>query len=243
MVIAGKKVFVTGGGVRVGAAIVRAYAAKGARLVIHCNNSRNEAEELLESIGGREKGHTLFAFDLTDKNFREEGKNFASLKECLAECDVLINNASCYYRKDLFQESMQEISLQFEVNFFAPVFLMKLFAENAKDGASIVNILDQGIFKTDPKAFSYALSKKALAEATKSAALTFAPRIRVNAVAPGPMIPPVDMPFSTMEKSISSIPLKKAVAPEDVASSCVFLSENSSMTGAILTADGGLSLA
>lgn len=242
MNIEGKTVFVTGGGVRVGAVIVRAFAARGARLVIHCNNSRKEAGELLESIGGREKGHRIFFCDLTDKKLREEGGKAASLKEIFADADVLINNASCYFRKNMMEETLAEMMAQFDVNFFAPVLLMKFFAERAKEGSNIINILDQGIVKSDPKAFSYSLSKKALAEATKSAALTLAPRIRVNAVAPGPMIPPVDMPFSTMEKSMDSIPLKKTVSPEDVACACLFLAENPSMTGSIITLDGGLSL-
>ena len=119
---------------------------------------------------------------------------------------------------------------------------MKFFAERAKAGSVIVNILDQGIAGTDKNTFSYALSKKALAEATKSAALSYAPAIRVNAVAPGPMIPPPDLPFSKMEKSIQSIPLQKAVAVEDVVSACLFVAGNASMTGAIVYVDGGLSL-
>ena len=242
MKFAGKKVFVTGGGVRVGAEIVRAFVSAGAKVIIHCNSSRNEAEKLLESLGGREKGHGLFSLDLSRKDLYEEGKITEDLKEIFAGTDILVNNASCYFRRSLPEESMQEMERQFRINFFAPIFLMKLFASCAKDGSSIINILDQGIAKADPQAFSYALSKKALAEAVKSAALTLAPRIRVNAVAPGPMIPPVDMPFSTMEKSRAGIPLKKIIAPSDLAESCLFLAGNTSITGEILFVDGGLSL-
>lgn len=240
--IAGKKVFITGGAIRVGAVLVRAFARAGARVVIHCNKSVSEGQKLLESIGGEEKGHSLFAFDLACDDLWNGEEKTLSLKKALEGVDILINNASCYFRKDLKEESMQEMLQQFQINFFAPVYLMKLFALQAAENSCIIHILDQGIAKADGGAFSYALSKKALAEAVKSAALTYAPRIRVNGVAPGPMIPPTDMPFSKMEKSVEKIPLKKAVDMEDLAESCLFLARNSSITGAVLFVDGGLHL-
>ncbi|MBP5183419.1 MAG: SDR family oxidoreductase [Lentisphaeria bacterium] len=242
MVLAGKKVFVTGGAVRVGAEIVRAFAREGAFLTIHYRESVSEASALLKEIGGKEKGHGLFQMDFSGGNFREDTDSFRRLGEIFSGTDILVNNASCFFRKGLAEETMEEMEKQFQVNFFAPVRLMKLFAASTEGPRCILNILDQGIAKTDSKAFSYALSKKALAEATKSAALSLAPRIRVNGIAPGPMLPPADMPFSKMEKSREAIPRKRIVSTKDVAESCLFAARNESMTGAILFVDGGLSL-
>lgn len=240
--LTGKKVFITGGAVRVGAALVRAFVSAGAKAVIHCHNSIQEGEKLLEEIGGREKGNDLILFDLAERGIWEDEKKCAQIKEIFSGTDILINNASCYVRTPLLQEDMREMERQYQINFFAPTALMKLFAASAGENSCIINILDQGICKSDPLAFSYSLSKRSLADATRNAALAFAPRIRVNAVAPGPVIPPVDMPLSRMEKSIERIPLKRAVKVEDVASACLFLASNSSMTGTILFVDGGLSL-
>ena len=242
MVLAGKKVFVTGGAVRVGAEIVRAFAREGACVTIHFRESSREASALLEEIGGRGKGHGLFQLDFSCGTFWEDPDSLRRLGEAFSGTDILVNNASCYFRKSLADETMAEMEKQFRVNFFAPVCLMKLFAAHAAASSCIINILDQGIAKADGKAFSYAISKKALAEATKSAALSLAPRIRVNGIAPGPMIPPADMPFSKMEKSRDAIPLKRTVSTKEVAESCLFAARNESMTGAILFVDGGLSL-
>ncbi len=237
-----KKVLVTGGAIRIGREICKGFARAGATVVIHCNTHTEEGKLLLEELGGPGKGHALFSMDLSNAAELEKEENIRLLEEKFSGVDILVNNASCYIRTPIQQEKLPEMERQLNINFLSPVLLMKLFAEKAVQGSVIVNMLDQGIAKTDRNTFSYALSKKALAEATKSAALSYAPCIRVNAVAPGPMIPPPDLPLSKMEKSIQSIPLQKAIAVEDVVSACLFAAGNSSMTGAILYVDGGLSL-
>lgn len=237
-----KKVLVTGGAIRVGREICKGFAHAGASVVIHCNTHIEEGKRLLEELGGPGKGHALFSMDLAHPAELEKEENIRMLGEMFSSVDILVNNASCYIRTPVQQETLPEMERQLNINFLSPSLLMKLFAEKAKEGSVIVNMLDQGIAKTDKNTFSYALSKKAFAEAAKSAALSYAPRIRVNSVAPGPMIPPPDLPLSKMEKSIQSIPLQKAIAVEDVVSACLFVAGNASMTGAIVYVDGGLSL-
>lgn len=233
----GKKVVITGGGRRIGAALVRAFAAKGACILIHCHTGQKEGEELLEEIGGPLKGHALINCDLSlppDIPFWEKA---------LAGSTLLINNASLYFRKRMAEEEEEEREKELSVNYRTPLALMEIFFRVCrKEDPSIINILDQGIAHADPDAFTYALSKKMLAEATKACALSFAPSVRVNAVAPGPMIPPPDLPFSKMEKTLPRIPLKRAVKIEDVVKGVLFLGEAESATGTILTLDGGLSL-
>lgn len=107
---------------------------------------------------------------------------------------------------------------------------------------AVVNLLDQAIIKTAHDSFSYSLSKKALAEATRTAALHYAPRMRVNGLAPGPVFPPHGLEHLRMEKTLKTLPLGRPVNPHDLADACVMLAANSSITGATLFVDCGQSL-
>jgi len=230
MELSGKRVLVTGGALRVGREISKAFARAGAKIVIHYRDSEKEAQQLVEELGGAEAGHSCIRFDLSDPS---------SLPD-LGQLDVLINNASLFLQRKLSEEQLADAKRQFDVNFFAPMELVKRFAAQPGDNElAVVNILDQRICKTDSQSFSYALSKKALAEATLAAALQLAPRVRVNGLAPGPVFPPKGMENSKMRKTLESIPLHKAVSPQDLAEACVFLASNSSIAGALLPVDCG----
>lgn len=237
MKLQGKKAIITGGGRRVGAALVRTFAARGAHVVIHCRNSENEARSLLEEIGGEKAGHQLWVCDLTDRE-----KLDADAPSVFADASLLINNASIYIRGRIAGETPDGMAAQFAVNFTAPVLLMQYLAKYGTRPGCIVNLLDQGICRPDENSFSYALSKKALADATRAAALQLAPEIRVNGLAPGPVLPPVDMPHSRMEKTLRSVPLRRPVDLQDLCGGAVFLAENESMTGSVLFIDCGQSL-
>ena len=237
MDLQGKKAVITGAGRRVGAALVRTFAAHGAQVVIHCRNSEADARQLLDEIGGEKAGHQLWICDLTDWKKLEE-----NVRGVMTDASILINNASVFIRRDLVSETMQSMNEQLEVNFTAPVLMMQYFAEYAARPGCIINLLDQGICRPDEQSFSYGLSKKILADATRAAALQLAPDIRVNGLAPGPVLPPVDMPHSRMEKTLRSIPLRRPVDLQDLCQGAVFLAENESMTGSVLFIDCGQSL-
>ena len=177
----GKTVLVTGGAVRAGEAVSRAFAAAGAKLVIHCLKSAAAAESLRAELGPQ---HRLAVCDLCDRSAAENMiRQFAP--------DILINNAASYSRKTLMEEDGASSESQYRVNFLTPVAMIRTMAEirGEREGA-VVNILDCAIRQTPHDSFSYALSKKMLAAATRAAARQCAPWIRVNAVAPGNMIPP-----------------------------------------------------
>ena len=228
----GKKVFLTGGAVRIGAMIVRRLAAKGAEVVFTYNKSEDAAFRLLEELGGRKAGHTAFRLDLSRKIPESIFKPFGKI-------DFLINNASIFFPKNITQENFDEFELQMRINFTAPVFLSKIFARNMKDGA-IVNILDCRINSLERAEGSYWLSKKSLQNATELLAVQLAPRIRVNAVAPGAMLPPstASGDFSA-QKAAEAAPLRKLPEMNDLLDAVLFLLVNESVTGQTIYVDAG----
>ncbi len=221
--ITGKKLLITGGAVRTGAAIAAAFAEAGAEVIVH-------ARTLPESP---------LPFRVLTGDLAEPGVPERLIAEAGAP-DILINNASVYRRTPFQQESEAEVRRQMEVNFFAPLALMKAFAA-AYTGSNgiIINILDQAVAGYAPDAFGYLAGKQALAHATETAALAYAPSIRVNGIAPGPMLPPKGMEHSQMTETLKRVPLKRAVALEDITAAALFLAQNRSVTGTIVYIDGG----
>ncbi len=228
------RVLVTGGAKRFGAALVRKFSSLGARVLIHFNSSADEAEALLNEIGGPVKGHALIRYDLS-----ENPEGFPMPEDV----SILVNNASVFVRKTAPEETLSALDSQFAVNFRAPAALMNLLYRRSKCAEPcVVNMLDCMIAQTPSDSFGYALSKKALAEATKAAALQYAPRMRVNGVAPGPVIPPPGFEHGGMKKTLPLLPLGRPVALDDLADTVVFAARNRSMTGSILFVDCGRSL-
>ncbi len=233
MDLKGKHVLVTGGAVRIGRAICIAFVKAGAKVAIHYNKSGKKALKLLNDIGGKKAGHCAVKCDLSDLDAAE------CLINSLGKTDILINNASIYVPCPLSKEKLLDAKRQMDINFRAPLILMRNFNKQKIKEGCIINILDRCITKTTPDDGSYILSKKSLAEATTTAALQWAPKTRVNAVAPGAVLPPKFLSGSNMKKQIDMTPMKKAPKPEDVANACIFLAENNSITGQIIFVDGG----
>lgn len=222
----GKRVLITGGAIRVGAVIAKAFADAGAQVVIHCCRHAEEAAQL--------PAEKILCCDLTEPGAPEK------LIADAGPLDILVNNASAYVRTPFLDESDEDVRKMLDINFLAPLSLMKAFARaySGRDGV-IINLLDQAVSGHAPDAFGYLVSKKALADATESAALALAPRIRVNGIAPGPVLPPPGLEHLKMESTLKRVPLQRSVPPEDIAQTALFLATCSSITGAILYADGG----
>ena len=233
MFIKDKTVLVTGGAVRIGRAICTAFAHAGAKVIIHYNKSGKEAAELLRILGSEKAGHQLVKCELSALSSAER------LIPALGRIDILVNNASGYFPCPLGKENIAIAEKQFAINLHAPLLLMRKFQEQKIKSGCIINLLDQRIAKFSPADGSYTLSKKALAEATCTSALQWAPRIRVNGVAPGAILPPRGMEKSKMKIQLSMTPMKKAPTPAEVAKACIFLAENDSITGQIIFVDGG----
>ena len=233
MELKNKTILITGGAVRIGSDICRIFAAHGSKIILHYNCSESAAKTLFAELGGTDKGHILTRGDLTCQSY------IANLIASLGKINILINNASTFENKPLDEEDLFSSRQQYEINFWAPLTLMRQFRKQCSGEGLIINILDQRIYSVSNDSGSYLLSKKSLADATRLAALQWAPEIRVNGIAPGTVIPPKGLPNSTMQKSIASTPLKRATQIKEIANTCVFLAENRSITGEIITLDGG----
>jgi pteridine reductase len=152
--------------------------------------------------------------------------------------DILINNASVFTKEGLGDSSSESILNEFQVNLFAPMELIRTFAEQTEQGA-VLNLLDRRICSNDTSCTPYSLSKKGLGDLTKLAALEYAPRITVNAVAPGPILPPPGISLKSVHELAGNIPLEQFPATEHIAESALFLLQAESITGQVIFVDGG----
>jgi len=130
---------------------------------------------------------------------------------------------------------------QFAINLRAPLFLAEAFAIQAPEGAnaSIVNVVDQRVYKPTPRFISYTLTKSALHTATTTLAQALAPKVRVNAVAPGPTLPSPRQDAEAFARQAATLPLGHGPTPQDVASAVLYLAGASGVTGVTIAVDGG----
>jgi len=234
MKLKGKVALVTGGAVRIGAAICRALAAEGARVVVHCRRSKSEAVALAKEIGGLVVQSDLNSETACERLMKQAVRGAGRL-------DILVNNAAVFHKDSLRTVSGQKLLDEFWPNLFAPILLMRTFAAQARRG-KIVNLLDRRIASLDASSVAYVLAKKALAEATRMAALDLAPGITVNGVAPGAILPPRGKGMKYLHDKAGPAPLKRQVMPEEIAEAVVFLLRSDSVTGQIVFVDGGQNL-
>lgn len=230
---------VTGGAKRIGRAIVERLAREGYAVAIHCHNSVGEARDLatrIEAKGGRA---TVVAGDLSESCAVEELIGEAA--RVLGPVTLLVNNASVFEPDDIHTLTPKQWERHFAVNLRAPVFLAQDFARQlpADQDGCIVNIVDQRVWKLNPQFFSYTLTKAGLLTATKTMAQALAPRIRVNAIGPGPTFASARQPEEDFAKQCAALPLKQAVAPEEIAEAVVFLAQARGVTGQMIAVDGG----
>lgn len=223
MILEGKRALVTGGAVRIGKAITEALQAAGAEVVVHYRDSGEEAKRL--------SPFTVQA-------------NLSSVEECseligrAGPLDILINNASVFTKDTLANSSTEKVQREFQTNLFAPMELIRSFAAQTDQG-TIINLLDRRIRCNDTSCVPYSITKKGLEELTKLAALEYAPDIRVNAVAPGPILPPPGSQAESARELAGIIPLDELPSPESIASAAIFLLQADSITGQIIYVDGG----
>lgn len=227
---------ITGGARRIGAAIAQALARAGYDLVLHANRSRGEAEKLaaeIEAAGGRAR---VVLADLAEPGAVE---GLMAAAAAFGPLTLLINNAGEFEPDEIETLTREGFDRAMAVNLAAPLFLAQAFAAQAGESASIVNVLDQRVFKPTPRFFSYGLSKSALHAATTTLAQALAPRIRVNAVAPGPTLPSPRQSDAEFAQQAAALPLARGPTPEDIAAAVVYLAGAPAVTGVTIAVDGG----
>ena len=234
--ISSRAVLITGGSQRIGQAIALALAGRGFDIALHYNHSKKEALALAAQILRKGVRCELFACDLT-KEFQvlllleKVYKKFPQL-------NLLINNASIFLPSEIGHRGLKLLDEHWSVNFKAPFILSGEFARLCRSG-QIINILDTKVVKNKTAHAGYLVSKKALHELTKMAAVEWAPRIRVNAVAPGIILPPSGKGKDYLAKRAKQIPLQKQGDVRYITQSIEFLIDNEFVTGQVIFADGG----
>ncbi len=229
---------VTGGARRLGRAIVLDLAAHGWAVAIHCNSSRIEADALADEIAADGGKAAVVVADLTDlSNLRRIVYDSATT---LGRPSLLVNNASTFVDDRMGRLDPDFFDRQMTVNFTAPVFLTQAFAEAAGSvGGDVINMIDQRAWRPAPTYFSYQMSKSALWAATQVMAQALAPRIRVNAIAPGPALPSERQAPRDFAAQLRHLPLGRGPDPAEFGRTVRYLVENRSITGQMIGLDGG----
>lgn len=240
----GKKVaLVTGGARRIGRAIVEDLAAHGWAVAVHAHGSRSAAEALVADIATRgQTAHAVYG-DLRDATC------FAGLVEAtqaaLGPLTLLVNNASIFEQDEIGSLDQRLFDAHFALHLRAPCFLAEAMVARLPDGVdgNVVNIIDQRVWKLTPRFFSYTLSKSALWTATQTMAQALAPRVRVNAIGPGPAMASSRQQAADFRAQCAALPLGRGPSLDEFGRTIRFLVETPSITGQMIAIDGGQHLA
>jgi pteridine reductase len=234
----GKVVLVTGGGRRVGRAIALALGAEGGRVAVHFKGSAEGALEAVRAIQHSGGEAAPFAADLTDP--QSPARLVDAVVQSFGRLDVLVNSAASMVRTPLESVTSDQWDEIFALNVRAPFFLSLAAAKAMGDaGGAIVNISDHMGFESWPAFVPHGVSKAAIAAMTRALAAALAPRVRVNAVAPGAVLAPEGWPVTERERYESATPLGRVGTPEDVARAVSYLVTADYVTGELLFVDGG----
>jgi pteridine reductase len=233
-------VLVTGGAVRVGRSIVRELAARGYRVAVHASTSLDRAQELVSELAQDGREAVAFGAELRDEDATRAMIDRA--RRHFGRLDALVNNAATWSPTPLATTTSDDVRRFFEVNslstFVCCQHAGQIMAEQATGGA-IVNIGDWAIARPYLNYGAYFASKGAVPTLTRMFAVELAPRVRVNAVLPGPVMLPDSLSEAERQRAIAGTLLGRPGRPEHVAQAVAMLLENAFITGVCLPVDGG----
>jgi NAD(P)-dependent dehydrogenase (short-subunit alcohol dehydrogenase family) len=230
---------VTGAARRIGRAVALDLAREGWRIAVHCHRSESDARSVVAEIERAGGKATVLRADLTrDDQARDLVPRAAA---ALGPVRCLVNNASVFDGDTVETATRESWDAHIETNLRAPFVLIQSFSRELPEGVkgNIVNVLDERVWNLTPYFVSYTVSKAGLWALTRTMALALAPRIRVNAVGPGPTLPSPRQSKAEFERQCRRMPLGRGTTPEEIGAAVRFILDSPAMTGQMIALDGG----
>lgn len=234
---------ITGAARRIGRAIAVDLAAHGWQVAIHYRNSRSEAEALAAEID--RSGGKAMALRANLADIEDVQSLIPRCTEGLGAPTVLVNNASEFFLDTIGSVTGSGWDTHLDINLKAPVFLAQALYASLPTGTdgNVINIIDQRVWRPTPDFFSYTISKAGLWTATQTLAQAMAPKVRVNAIGPGPVLQSVHQTPADFAAEKHSTPLQRGPSLPEIAAAVRFILATPSMTGQMIALDGGQHLA
>lgn len=230
---------VTGAARRIGRAIALDLAAKGFAVGVHYHRSEADAEQVAAQIKAKGGRAVLLRADLGKES--DTTTLVPRLTEALGPPGLLVNNASLFERDEALTATRESWDAHIETNLRAPLVLTQEFARHLPDNAEglVINMLDQRVWNVTPHFTSYTVSKAGLWTITQTLALALAPRVRVNAIGPGPVMPSSRQTQAQFDRQVASVPLRRSATVDEICAAIHFMIAARSMTGQMIALDGG----
>ena len=237
-----KKIFITGGATRIGAAIAKSLADYETIITIHFNRSKGKALKLKKEL--EDLGSEVYLLKADLNNLKQTQALLKLAYKKMKGLNCLINNASLFENDSLYNFTDKSFTKHLNINLKAPAILIQNFKKLLKNSeGNIINIIDQRVEKLTPYFFSYTLSKTSLVTLTKTTAMKLAPNIRVNGISPGPTLKNSRQSETHFKKQWKSVLLKKKVELKNICEGVKFLIKNDNITGEVINIDSGQRLA
>jgi NAD(P)-dependent dehydrogenase (short-subunit alcohol dehydrogenase family) len=230
---------VTGAGRRIGRALALEAARAGFDVAVHYRTARDDAQAVADEIAALGRRAVVLDAELTDED--QTAALIGRAAQALGPVTLLVNSASTFEDDRLATATRDSWDAHLDANLRAPVLLAQAFAAalNPDQDGQIVNIVDQRVLRPNPQFFSYSLSKAGLWWVTQTLAQDLAPRIRVNAIGPGPTLASVHQAPGEFEREAAGTPLERAVSPDDIAAALRYLIDARAVTGQMIAVDAG----
>jgi NAD(P)-dependent dehydrogenase (short-subunit alcohol dehydrogenase family) len=232
-------VLITGAAKRIGKALALDLGARGWNVAVHYSTSAKDAGDVVAAIEAT--GSKAIALDADLANAEATLALVGRAAAALGPVTCLINNASLFEKDMLPTLTVQSWDEHLDINLRAPALLTQAFAAQLPEGASgnVINIIDQRVWNLTEHFFSYTISKAGLWAMTQSAALALAPRIRVNGIGPGPILPSSRQSQADFDRQCAATPLQRGSSPEEICDAVRYILKAPAMTGQMIALDGG----
>jgi NAD(P)-dependent dehydrogenase (short-subunit alcohol dehydrogenase family) len=234
-----KTILVTGASKRIGESLTQELAKNGWSIAIHYYRSKKDAQHLMNEINDTGGKANIFEANLSD--VAETQQLISKVTKEMGSLHALINNASIFAPEEWNDVTLESWGQNLSINLHAPFILSQAFAQQSPQPLAgvIINIIDQCVLNLTPHFFSYTISKSALWTLTQTLARALAPRIRVNAIGPGPTLPNTMQSREDFLKQARNTPLERQVPLEEINKTVIYLLNAQAVTGQMIAVDSG----